>query len=178
MAQPIRPQSLSVPLTILAALKARYQKNSARASRNREKIKSDPYIYHSGLHCRLRVYRACYACYPQMNTYAYSDNGDIYTYCAQCGFGIEINRRTSTQIHAEFYYEKDGRIWCYYCYESRKPRTVAQLKSVLAEADVLLASAKRLNDKQAIRFYTNQLDRACAALGAPEPESTLQRSLF
>lgn len=103
---------------------------------------------------------------------------NIYAYCAQCGFGIELNISRGGVCRAEYYFEKDGNRWCYYCYESKKPRTTAQLKSIEADSAVLLASAKRVSDTEAVAFYSNQLERARAALGAPALETEAQGDLF
>lgn len=104
--------------------------------------------------------------------------GNTYAYCAQCGFGIEVNHQCDNKIHANYHFTQDSKAWCYYCYESRKPRTGPQLKALLAESEVLLASAKRLSDAVAIAFYSNNVDKCRAALGVEPPAPAPQGSLF
>jgi hypothetical protein len=82
-----------------------------------------------------------------------------YRYCVRCKFGIESAVQRGNQIHSEYSATRSDGIICYYC-EYAKPRNIA---NTLRDAQILLLSAKRLKDTEAIAFYQHQI-KLCKSL--------------
>lgn len=99
---------------------------------------------------------------------------NAYTFCAGCGFGIELSVPGQGGTRSE-YVSATGK--CYTCTYSHRPRAVGTIKRLLADSEVLLKSAQRVSDFEATAFYTHQVARCKEALGETAAQGT-QRNLF